>query len=68
MFVTVGSDGDFELTAEMLIHGDLDDESTLSEEEEIYEGDSDELDQLQDVSGGVGVYMYMYVCMVWSDV
>ncbi len=43
-------DGDFELTAEMLIHGDLDDESTLSDEEDVDEGESDELDELQNVS------------------
>ncbi len=34
----------------MLIHGDLDDESTLSDEEIIEEGDNDELDELQNVS------------------
>ena len=33
----------------MLIHGDLDDEGTLSEEEEIEEEDSDEIDELQTV-------------------
>ena len=47
-------DDDFELTAEMLIHGNVDDEGTLEEEEMLEEledeGSSGELNDLQKVN------------------
>ena len=44
-------DADFEVTAEMLIHEDVDDESTLEEEEafQTQEENEEELTDLQDV-------------------
>lgn len=44
-------DGDFEVTAEMLIHDTMDDETTLAEEEAMrtVEEDKAELDDLQEV-------------------
>ena len=42
-------DADFEVTAEMLIHDDVDDESTLDEEEALDERDDEEIDELQKV-------------------
>ena len=37
------------MTAEMLIHDDVDDESTLDEEEALQEQDDEEIDDLQKV-------------------
>ena len=44
-------DGDFEVTAEMLIHDTMDDETTLAEEEatRTHEEDEAELSELQEV-------------------
>lgn len=54
LYVTEDKDDDFELTAEMLIHGNADDEGTLEEEEMLEEledeGSSGELTDLQKVN------------------
>ena len=54
LYVTEDKDDDFELTAEMLIHGNADDEVTLEEEEMLEEledeGSSGELTDLQKVN------------------
>lgn len=46
-------DGDFEVTADMLIHDTMDDETTLEEEEAMRtrEEDAAELNELQEVGG-----------------
>ena len=54
LIVIDDKDDDFELTAEMLIHGNVDDEGTLEEEEILEEledeGSSGELTDLQKVN------------------
>ena len=45
----IHTDEDFEVTAEMLIHEDVDDESTLEEEEALQEEDEEEIADLQKV-------------------
>ena len=54
VFYTEDKDDDFELTAEMLIHSNADDEGTLEEEEMLEEledeGSSGELTDLQKVN------------------
>ena len=47
----IPSDEDFEVTAEMLIHDDVDDESTLDEEEAEEDQDDQEIADLQKVGG-----------------
>ena len=51
------SDEDFEVTAEMLIHDDVDDESTLDEEEALQEEEQDdqEISDLQKVGLGLSL-------------
>ena len=53
-YIAEDKDDDFELTAEMLIHGNADDEGTLEEEETLEEledeGSSGELNDLQKVN------------------
>ena len=55
LYFTASEDGDYEVSAEMLIHDDIDDERTLQEEEERMEEEDegedteDELIDLQKV-------------------
>ena len=62
-------DGEYEVTAEMLIHGEVDDEQTLEEEEALQcrEEVEEEVDDLQKVWDCVGVRI-VRVGVVWVRV
>ena len=47
------------MTADMLIHDDVDDESTLDDEEAQDEGDDEEIDDLQKVTNRI-IHVHVY--------